>query len=90
VQASGECRPEIILVDIGLPGLDGYEVGRRIRSEPWGKDMVLVALSGYGQATDVQDARAAGFNHYLLKPVPYQSLAKVFSGVRCDGDKLSQ
>jgi CheY-like chemotaxis protein/two-component sensor histidine kinase len=90
VQAAGEFRPEIILVDIGLPGMDGYEVGRRIRSEPWGKDMVLVALSGYGQASDVQDARAAGFDHYLLKPVPYQSLAKVFSGVHCDGDKLSQ
>jgi signal transduction histidine kinase/ActR/RegA family two-component response regulator/PAS domain-containing protein len=89
VQAAGEFRPEIVLVDIGLPGLDGYEVCRSIRSQPWGKDMVLVALSGYGQAADLQDARAAGFDHYLLKPVPYQSLAKVFSGAPCDEDRLA-
>jgi CheY-like chemotaxis protein len=51
--------------------------------------MVLVALTGYGQAADVRAAKAAGFNHYLLKPVLYQVLAKVFAGVPCNDDKLA-
>jgi CheY-like chemotaxis protein len=88
VQAAKEFRPEIVLVDIGLPNLDGYETCRRIRSEPEGKDMVLVALSGYGQAADVQEAHSAGFDHYLLKPVRYQTLANLFAGQACAEDKL--
>jgi PAS domain S-box-containing protein len=89
VQAAREFRPEIVLVDVGLPQLDGYETCRRIRSEPWGRDMVLVALTGYGQIADVQAAHAAGFDHYLLKPARYQTLARVFAGVSCDDDKLA-
>jgi PAS domain S-box-containing protein len=89
IQAAREFRPEIVLVDIGLPELDGYDTCRRIRSEPWGKDMVLVALTGYGQAADVQAAQEAGFNHYLMKPVRYQTLARVLAGTPCDDDKLA-
>jgi PAS domain S-box-containing protein len=89
VEAAREFRPDIVLVDVGLPELDGYETCRRIRSEQWGQHMVLVALTGYGQAADVRAAKAAGFNHYLLKPVLYQVLAKVFAGVPCDDDKLA-
>jgi PAS domain S-box-containing protein len=89
LQAAQEFRPEIVLLDIGLPNLDGYDTCRRIRSGPGGKDMVLVALSGYGQAVDVKEARAAGFDHYLLKPVRYQALAQIVAGERCDDDKMA-
>lgn len=88
VQAAKEFRPEFALVDIGLPNLDGYETCRRIRSEPWSHGMVIIALSGYGQAADVEHAHAAGFDHYLLKPVRYQTLAKVFAREPCGDDKL--
>ena len=89
VEAAREFRPDIVLVDVGLPVLDGYETCRRIRSEQWGQHMVLVALTGYGESADVRAAKAAGFNHYLLKPVLYQVLAKVFAGVPCEDDKLA-
>jgi len=88
VQAAQEFRPEIVLLDIGLPDLDGYDTCRRLRGAPGGKDLVLVALSGYGQAVDVKDARAAGFDHYLLKPVHYQTLAQIVAGECCDEDKM--
>jgi CheY-like chemotaxis protein len=88
VQAAQEFRPEIVLLDIGLPDLDGYDTCRRLRSAPGGKDLVLVALSGYGQAVDVKDARAAGFDHYLLKPVHYKTLVQIVAGEHCDDDKL--
>jgi CheY-like chemotaxis protein len=69
VQAFGSARPEIVLVDIGLPGFDGYEVARRIRSEPAGRDVLLVALTGYGQAEDRRAAENAGFDRHVVKPV---------------------
>ena len=59
------------------------------RSEEWGQRMVLVALTGYGQAADVRAAKAAGFNHYLLNPVLHQVLEKVFAGVPSNDDKLA-
>ena len=64
-------RPDVALVDIGLPGLDGYEVARRIRAAgtAWSAQVTLIALTGYGQASDIDRARAAGFDQHLLKPV---------------------
>jgi CheY-like chemotaxis protein len=58
-----------VLLDIGLPKLDGYEACRRIRKQPWGKGMVLIALTGWGQEDDRQMSREAGFNAHLVKPV---------------------
>jgi two-component system CheB/CheR fusion protein len=58
-----------MLVDIGLPGMDGYEVARRVRREPQLKQVVLVALTGYGQDEVKQQAMAAGFDYHLVKPV---------------------
>jgi len=69
VQAFGSARPEIVLVDIGIPGFDGYEVARRIRSAPAGRDVLLVALTGYGQAEDRRAAESAGFDRHVVKPV---------------------
>jgi signal transduction histidine kinase len=61
-------RPQAVLLDIGLPGMDGYEVARRLRQQPRPERMLLVALTGYGSAEDVGHARAAGFDHHLVKP----------------------
>jgi CheY-like chemotaxis protein len=62
-------QPDVALVDIGLPGMDGYEVARTIRADASLDRLVLVALTGYGRETDVRRAKAAGFNHHLTKPV---------------------
>jgi CheY-like chemotaxis protein len=61
--------PEVALLDIGMPGLDGYEVARRVRQSDLGAAVALIALSGWGRETDVSRAFAAGFDHYLTKPV---------------------
>jgi two-component system CheB/CheR fusion protein len=64
-----EWRPDVVLLDIGLPEIDGYEIARRIRLEPGLKDILLIAMTGYGRDSDVQLAREAGFDQHLLKPV---------------------
>jgi CheY-like chemotaxis protein len=61
--------PDIAFVDIGLPGMDGYELARRFRADPRGKHVLLVALTGYGSATDRDRSRQAGFDLHLIKPV---------------------
>ncbi|HEX5648468.1 MAG TPA: response regulator [Steroidobacteraceae bacterium] len=74
VLAAEEFRPELVLLDIGLPTLSGYEVCRRIRSQPWGKDVTIVAMTGWGDAEAQRKARAAGFDRHLVKPVDEASL----------------
>jgi signal transduction histidine kinase/CheY-like chemotaxis protein len=68
VEAALRVRPDVALIDIGLPGLDGYEVARRLRARPEGRKMFLVALTGYGQPEDHRRARQAGFDAHLVKP----------------------
>jgi len=70
-------KPEIVLLDIGLPGLSGYEVARRIREQPGGTAMVLVALTGWGQAEDRRRSREAGLDLHWVKPVNARALAKL-------------
>jgi signal transduction histidine kinase len=79
VEAAEEFRPDLMLLDIGLPKLDGLEVCRRIRSMPWGRDVRIVALSGWGQDADRRKSREAGFDHHLLKPVNYPDLARLLN-----------
>jgi len=69
IEEAESFAPEIILLDVGLPGLDGYAVARRLRASPHTADALLVALTGYGQADDRAKAFAAGFDRHLLKPV---------------------
>ncbi len=69
MQAAAHHRPEIALLDIGMPNLDGYEVARRIRSEEWGRGIMLVALTGWGQDSDRRRSLEAGFDWHLVKPV---------------------
>jgi PAS domain S-box-containing protein len=62
-------RPDVVLLDIGLPKLDGHETAQRIRERPWGRGVVLVAITGWGQEEDLHKSRDAGFDHHLVKPV---------------------
>jgi PAS domain S-box-containing protein len=81
VQAAEEYRPEVVLLDIGLPGQNGYEAARRIREQPWGRRMALVAVTGWGQEEDKRRATAAGFNLHLVKPVAPAALEKLLTGL---------
>jgi CheY-like chemotaxis protein len=72
-------RPDVVLMDIGLPEMDGYEVARRIRELPGLADVRLIAVTGYGQETDKQAALAAGFQWHLVKPVNPEELARVIA-----------
>jgi signal transduction histidine kinase len=69
VDQAAQHRPEVSLLDIGMPGIDGYEVGRRIRELPWGKQVVLIAITGWGQEEDRRRSIEAGFDCHLTKPV---------------------
>jgi two-component system, sensor histidine kinase len=73
---------DIALVDIGLPGIDGYEVARRIRMIPNTRTIMLVALTGYGQETDKLRAQSAGFDEHLTKPVKIELLRALLSRPR--------
>jgi signal transduction histidine kinase len=77
--AARSMRPEVVFLDIGLPGMDGYEVARRLRSEHGARGMLLVAVTGYGLERDRRLAREAGFDDHLLKPVDLESLERVLS-----------
>ncbi|RIV18714.1 response regulator [Fibrisoma montanum] len=79
LEAAESLRPEVILLDIGMPTLDGYAVSRRIRSQPWGDHITIVAITGFGQEADMQRSRAAGFDEHLLKPVDYSLLLEVLA-----------
>jgi CheY-like chemotaxis protein len=74
VQLAEAFRPRVVLLDIGLPGLSGHDAARRIRAEPWGREMLLIALSGWGQDDDRRKSREAGFDHHFVKPVDLEAL----------------
>ena len=74
VALANDFRPEIALLDIGMPDLDGYEVAKQLRATDWGRDCLLVALTGWGQEDDKRRAREAGFDHHLTKPVDPRQL----------------
>lgn len=79
VEVAETFRPELVLLDIGLPKLNGYEVARRIRQQPWGCDMILVALTGWGQEEDRRRSQEAGFNFHVVKPVDLAALEQLLS-----------
>jgi PAS domain S-box-containing protein len=76
LDAAETLRPEVILLDIGLPKLNGHDVCRRIRQQPWGKSVVVIAMTGWGQDEDRRKSRDNGFDHHLVKPVDYAALMK--------------
>jgi PAS domain S-box-containing protein len=81
IEAAERLRPDVMLLDIGLPRMDGYEVCRRIRQEAWGRELTVVALTGWGQEEDRQRSRDAGFDAHLVKPVDYDQLEKLVASL---------
>jgi signal transduction histidine kinase/CheY-like chemotaxis protein len=79
LQAVSEFRPDLVLLDIGMPGIDGYETCRRIRLEPFGRDVLIVALTGWGQEQDKRRALDAGFDAHLTKPADPAVLERILS-----------
>ena len=82
LEAVSSFRPDIVLLDIGLPGLDGLEVARRLRARPAFDQMLLVAMTGYGHQSDREQTRAAGFDHHLVKPADFVTLQGILNSRR--------
>ncbi|MBM4071510.1 MAG: response regulator [Planctomycetes bacterium] len=82
VEAATSFQPEAMLLDIGMPRLNGYEAARHIRQQPWGKNVILIALTGWGQSEDKQRALAAGFDHHMTKPVDPVELENLLAAKR--------
>lgn len=72
-------KPDVVLLDLGLPDMDGCEIARRLRQTPAGKDVLLIALTGYTQAEHVAATRQAGFDHHLTKPVDLSSVRRLIA-----------
>ncbi len=79
VERAAALRPDVVLLDIGLPVISGYDAARQIRAQPWGKHMVLVAMTGWGHDEDRQKSREAGFDAHLVKPVEHAVLAQLLA-----------
>ncbi len=79
IETARRCHPEFILLDIGLPGMDGYEVASLLRREPSCHDTVLIAISGYGQDEDRRHSQQAGFDHHFVKPIDHDALLTVLA-----------
>ena len=82
VEAVGDFRPDVVLLDIGLPTLNGYETARRMREHPDTRDALIIALTGWGQEEDRRRSREAGFDHHLVKPVDLSVLEGLLSESR--------
>ena len=85
IELAQRFRPEVVLLDIGLPRMNGYDVCRRIREQPWGSDMILIALTGWGQAEDKRRAQDAGFDEHMVKPVDHATLMKLLASLGTAG-----
>jgi CheY-like chemotaxis protein len=79
VKAAEAFRPGAILMDVGMPRLNGYEATRRIREQPWGRPVIIVALTGWGQEGDKLQARESGCNGHLVKPVSLPELERLLA-----------
>jgi CheY-like chemotaxis protein len=77
-------RPQVILTDIGLPDINGYEFAQRVRATPWGKTVVLVAITGWGAQESQQQSALAGFNHHLTKPIDPKTIESLLASLATD------
>ena len=74
-------KPEVVLLDIGLPDMDGYELARQLRTDPALADLTIIAVTGYGQEEDRRRSEEAGFNHHLVKPIDVRNLDRILAGL---------
>ena len=77
-----------MVLDIGLPKMDGYEVARRILRAPWGEDIVLIAVTGWGQEADRHRSRESGFDYHLVKPVDPAALIQLMASIAGPGPRV--
>ncbi|HZR67821.1 MAG TPA: response regulator [Burkholderiales bacterium] len=77
LRAASEYRPDVVLMDIGMPGMSGHEVAQKLRETPAMREVVLIAMTGYGRQVDREQSRAAGFDHHLVKPLDFDKLNEV-------------
>jgi CheY-like chemotaxis protein len=75
--AAATFRPDVVLLDLGMPRVNGYEVCRRLREQPWGETITVIAQTGWGQEEDKRRTKAVGFDAHLVKPVDTAALMKV-------------
>ncbi len=82
LEMASACRPDVVLLDIGLPGMDGYQVAKRLRQRPEFKDVLMCALTGYTPSeADRQRQQETGFDHYYVKPVEMAKLLELFKTI---------
>jgi CheY-like chemotaxis protein len=79
LKLANEGRPDVILLDIGMPGMNGYEVARQLRGQGAFADTLLIAVTGYGRASDVKQTESAGFDYHLVKPIDYDKLQSLLA-----------
>lgn len=79
VEAAADFRPNLVLLDLGMPGVHGLDTARTIRAQPWGRDMLLVAVTGWASSEDRLRTAEAGFDHHLVKPVAIEVLRQLLS-----------
>jgi CheY-like chemotaxis protein len=72
-------NPEAVILDIGMPDMNGYEVARGIRAQAWGRETFLLAITGWGQKNDKERAKSAGFDHHLTKPVDAEQVEQLLA-----------
>jgi DNA-binding response OmpR family regulator len=82
IEEAREFRPDVVLLDIGLPGLNGFEVAQTLREEACCGDSLIIGISGYGDQQAREKARVAGFDHYLVKPVDIAAVTQLVSRPR--------
>jgi len=82
LEAAAQYCPDAVFLDIGLPGMDGYEIAERLREQPQSAQTVLVAITGYGQDEDRRRSREAGIDHHLVKPVAPETLQKLLESLQ--------
>ena len=80
LDVAAEFRPDLALLDLGMPRVDGFDLARRIRAEPWGRGMTLVAVTGWGQQQDRKRSADAGFDHHLVKPIGPEAVRSLVTG----------
>jgi PAS domain S-box-containing protein len=94
LEAIDAYRPEVVLLDIGMPGMDGHEVARRLRAKPNGREVTLIALTGWGQDKDRRSSQLAGFDHHLIKPADVGELETLLDSIESrpadSGDRARQ